>query len=91
MRPEAHLTHASWPIAKQAQFMARYGRAVLIHWEDVSSRHSFRLLEQLSRTSQPTFNDDIQCTSVITLAALLGSTGSCKRKHLHMIFIWHLP
>jgi len=53
---------------------ARYGRAVLIHWEDVSSRHSFRLLEQLSRTSQPTFNDDIQCTSVITLAALLGAT-----------------
>ncbi len=51
----------------------RYGGQVIIHWEDVGSRHSFQLLKRLRARGVSTFNDDIECTAAVTVAALLGA------------------
>eukprot|EP00798_Chlamydomonas_sp_ICE-L_P026406 gene26406-17504_t len=52
----------------------RWGSKVIIHWEDVGRQHSFELLKRLGKSGVPTFNDDIQCTSAIVLAAMLAAT-----------------
>ncbi|GLC34920.1 hypothetical protein PLESTM_000254200 [Pleodorina starrii] len=50
-----------------------YGPGLLIHWEDVGAAQAFPLLERLESRGVPTFNDDIQATAAVTLAALLGA------------------
>eukprot|EP00897_Mesotaenium_endlicherianum_P004739 jgi/Mesen1/4293/ME000022S03578 len=55
-----------------AALQRRYGRSLVVHWEDVGSRNSFDLLERYRGTAA-TFNDDIQCTAAVTLAGVLGA------------------
>ncbi|KAG2500529.1 hypothetical protein HYH03_001306 [Edaphochlamys debaryana] len=52
---------------------ARYGPGLLVHWEDVGFSHAFPLLERLGAAGVPSFNDDIQATAAVTVAALLGA------------------
>ncbi|GIL74082.1 hypothetical protein Vretimale_4958 [Volvox reticuliferus] len=56
-----------------AVLQTRYGSELLIHWEDVGAAQAFPLLERLESRGVPTFNDDIQATAAVTLAALLGA------------------
>lgn len=49
----------------------RYGPSIIIHWEDVASSNAFQLLQLLHDRGVPTFNDDIQCTAAVSVAAVL--------------------
>lgn len=51
----------------------RYGPSLLVHWEDVAAPNAFALLQALQAQGVPTFNDDIHCTAVVTLAAVFGA------------------
>eukprot|EP00208_Stichococcus_sp_RCC1054_P004202 CAMPEP_0206137386 /NCGR_PEP_ID=MMETSP1473-20131121/2522_1 /ASSEMBLY_ACC=CAM_ASM_001109 /TAXON_ID=1461547 /ORGANISM="Stichococcus sp, Strain RCC1054" /LENGTH=630 /DNA_ID=CAMNT_0053530445 /DNA_START=352 /DNA_END=2243 /DNA_ORIENTATION=- len=56
-----------------AALRERYGPALLIHWEDFSSRNSYRLLQRFRDQGVPTFNDDIESTAAAVVAAVLGA------------------
>lgn len=51
----------------------RYGRGVLIHFEDFGAGNAFRLLQRMRAARVPAFNDDIQCTAGVTVAAALAA------------------
>lgn len=50
----------------------------MLHWEDFGQQNARRILETY-RTTHCTFNDDMQGTGVVTLAALLAAIQATKK------------
>jgi len=72
--------HPRVPAAEYDAFLDEFVRAVgklfpptLLHWEDLGVANARRLLERY-RDKRLTFNDDIQGTGAVNLAAVLAST-----------------
>eukprot|EP00878_Enallax_costatus_P028920 GHUV01031285.1.p1 GENE.GHUV01031285.1~~GHUV01031285.1.p1 ORF type:complete len:153 (+),score=58.27 GHUV01031285.1:955-1413(+) len=51
----------------------RFGRTVLVHWEDLAAKNAFQMLQLVRNMRVPTFNDDIQATAAVAVAAVLGA------------------
>jgi malate dehydrogenase (oxaloacetate-decarboxylating) len=74
--------HPRVPAAEYDAFLDEFVRAVgklfplaLLHWEDLGVANARRLLERY-RGERLTFNDDIQGTGAVNLAAVLAATGA---------------
>ena len=72
--------HPRVPAAEYDAFLDEFVRAVgklfplaLVHWEDLGVANARRLLERY-RDERLTFNDDIQGTGAVNLAAVLAAT-----------------
>jgi malate dehydrogenase (oxaloacetate-decarboxylating) len=72
--------HPRVPTAQYDAFLDDFVRAVgklfplaLLHWEDLSAANARRLLERY-RDERLTFNDDIQGTGAVNLAAVMAAT-----------------
>ena len=72
--------HSRVPAAEYDAFLEEFVRAVsklfppaLLHWEDLGVANARRLLERY-RDERLTFNDDIQGTGAVNLAAVLAAT-----------------
>jgi malate dehydrogenase (oxaloacetate-decarboxylating) len=87
--------HPRVPAAQYDEFLAAFVAAVkelfplaLLHWEDMTPAHARRLLTRY-REELPTFNDDIQGTGAVNLAAVLaaveasGISLACHRIVIH--------
>src|SRR5580692_3206153 len=87
--------HARVPAADYDSFMAAFVTAVrtvfpraLLHWEDMAPAHARRLLASY-RGQLLTFNDDVQGTGAVNLAAVLAAvraTGVQPAEHRFLIF-----
>jgi malate dehydrogenase (oxaloacetate-decarboxylating) len=71
--------HPRVPAAQYDEFLAAFVAAVeqvfpvaLLHWEDMTPAHARRLLTRY-RDELPSFNDDIQGTGAVNLAAVLAA------------------
>jgi malate dehydrogenase (oxaloacetate-decarboxylating) len=74
--------HPRVPAAEYDAFLDEFVRVVgklfpvaLLHWEDLGVANARRLLERY-RGERLTFNDDIQGTGAVNLAAVLAATGA---------------
>jgi malate dehydrogenase (oxaloacetate-decarboxylating) len=74
--------HPRVPAAEYDAFLDEFVRAVgklfplaLLHWEDLGVANARRLLERY-RDERLTFNDDMQGTGAVNLAAVLATTGA---------------
>lgn len=73
-----------------AALQARYGRSILIHWEDFASRNSYRLLQKFRSEGVTTFNDDIESTAAAVVAAVMGAVrldGVPPLSDQHFVFV----
>jgi malate dehydrogenase (oxaloacetate-decarboxylating) len=87
--------HPRVPPAEYDAFLAAFVAAVkkifphaLLHWEDVAAANARRLLTQY-RQALPSFNDDVQGTGAVNMAAVLAAvraTGTELRSHRIVIF-----
>jgi malate dehydrogenase (oxaloacetate-decarboxylating) len=87
--------HPRVPQEEYDEFIAGFVAAVrkvfpraLLHWEDMSPAHARRLLAQY-RDELPSFNDDVQGTGAVNLAAVLAAvkaTGVDLAAHRIVIF-----
>jgi malate dehydrogenase (oxaloacetate-decarboxylating) len=87
--------HPRVPTAEYDAFLAAFVAAVrkvfphaLLHWEDVATANARRLLTQY-RDTLPSFNDDVQGTGAVNLAAVLAAvraTGVDLTSHRIVIF-----
>jgi malate dehydrogenase (oxaloacetate-decarboxylating) len=87
--------HPRVPVAEYDAFLDAFVSAVrrlfpraLLHWEDIGVSNARRLLERY-RTTMLTFNDDIQGTGAVNLAAVLAAvraTGVKLPDHRLVIF-----
>lgn len=87
--------HPRVPAAAYDAFLAAFVTAVskvfpraLLHWEDMGTANARRLLTQY-RNELPSFNDDIQGTGAVNLAAVLAAvkaTGVGLADHRILIF-----
>ncbi len=87
--------HPRVPTAEYDAFLAAFVAAVkkvfpraLLHWEDMAAANARRLLNQY-RHELPSFNDDIQGTGAVNMAAVLAavkSTGIELPGHRVVIF-----
>jgi malate dehydrogenase (oxaloacetate-decarboxylating) len=82
--------HPRVPEGQYDEFLAAFVAAVkkvfplaLLHWEDMTPSHARRLLNRY-RSELPSFNDDIQGTGAVNLAAVLAAvkaTGVTLARH----------
>jgi len=87
--------HPRVPQEEYDEFIAEFVAAVqkvfpqaLLHWEDMSPQHARRLLARY-RAELPSFNDDVQGTGAVNLAAVLAAvkaTGVDLAAHRIVIF-----
>jgi malate dehydrogenase (oxaloacetate-decarboxylating) len=87
--------HPRVPAADYDAFLDRFVAAVqkvfpqaLLHWEDIGAANARRLLDRY-RDELPSFNDDIQGTGAVNLAAVLAAvraTGVELHEHRIVIF-----
>jgi malate dehydrogenase (oxaloacetate-decarboxylating) len=87
--------HPRVPAAQYDDFLAAFVAAIpkvfpnaLLHWEDMTPAHARRLLTRY-RDELPSFNDDIQGTGAVNLAAVLAAvkaTGVDLAGHRIVIF-----
>ncbi len=87
--------HPRVPVAEYDAFLDAFVTAVrrlfpraLLHWEDIGVSNARRVLERY-RTTMLTFNDDIQGTGAVNLAAVLAAvraTGVKLADHRVVIF-----
>ena len=76
--------HPRVPAAEYDAFLEEFTRAVgklfplaLLHWEDLGVANARRVLERY-RDERLTFNDDIQGTGAVNLAAVLAATRATR-------------
>jgi len=87
--------HPRVPTAEYDEFIAAFVAAVrkvfphaLLHWEDMTPAHARRLLARY-RDELPSFNDDVQGTGAVNMAAVLAAvkaTGITLAGHRVVIF-----
>ena len=87
--------HPRVPPADYDAFLAAFVAAVkkvfpraLLHWEDMATANARRILNRY-RDALPSFNDDVQGTGAVNMAAVLGAvraTGVALPSHRIVIF-----
>lgn len=73
-----------------AALRRRYGKSLLVHFEDFASRNSYRLLAKYRDQGVPVFNDDIESTAAAVVAAVYGAArlpGVPPLAKQHFVFV----